>query len=80
MKYYVFIVIYFFFFVVYVCVNLLLKNVLKFNMKLVFFFIVDLLEWRFYNRVDEYEVCVVCYGFIIFYLVLEKNYVVRKII
>lgn len=80
MKYYVFIVIYFFFVVVYVCVNLLLKNVLKFNMKLVFFFIVDLLEWRFYYRVDEYEVCVVCYGFIIFYLVLEKNYVVRKII
>lgn len=80
MKYYVFIVIYFFFFVVYVCVNLLLKNVLKFNMKLVFFFIVDLLEWRFYYCVDEYEVCVVCYGFIIFYLVLEKNYVVRKII
>lgn len=76
-----FLQLYIFLFVVeYVCVNLLLKNVLKFNMKLVFFFIVDLLEWRFYYRVDEYEVCVVCYGFIIFYLVLEKNYVVRKII
>lgn len=78
MKHYVPIAIHLSFVVVHVCVNSLLKNASKLNMKLVFFFTVDSSEWRFYYRVDEYEVCAVCYGLITSYLVLEKNHAARK--